>query len=141
MWLYAFIWIFYIYCASSIIAFLQSWKLPRAQTPVFCSFFPPLLMVSYRYVVLNTINMPMTHIYISIPVSPLPWTPDSYVQLSVPYLQAQDVQTKLLMCSPKLDVHATFLTTIDDNSILSVAQPKNWFILDPVFLSHTHHIW
>lgn len=111
-------------------------EVPRSQTPVFCSFFPPLLMVSYRYVVLNTINMPRTHIYISIPVSPFPWTLDSYIQLSVPYLQAQDFQTILLMCSPKLDVHATFPITIDGNSILSVAQPKNWYILDLVFLSH-----
>lgn len=89
----------------------------------------PLMMTSYKYVVLNAINMPMTHIYISSP----DLFPELYTHISKCLLHISKLKmskTKLLICFPKLDLPAVFPITIDGNSGFSVAQPKNSVILD-----------
>lgn len=72
----------------------------------------------------------------------LPWTLDSYMQLSVPHLQIQHVQNQTLDLLPQTWPTHRLLITTDGNYLLPVAQARNLeSSLTPVVLSHTHQIW
>lgn len=112
------------------------WKYPGLRPQPSILLYLPLL-ISYRYVVLNTINMPMPHLSISSRdlLSEL-YTCISSCLLRISKLKMSQVE--LMRCFPKPELPAGFRGTTDGNSVLPGSQTPNRATLD--FLLHTHQM-